>query len=414
MSTRRRITSTRSNASAVVKPARLGAFTFGIQIVWGAVLAVSLQARSTELAGDGAIALFATIAPIGAALATVVQVVIGFAADARRAAVGHRREFLAGGVLLAIPALIGFYVAPTLAGFVASFFTLQVALNIATGPYQAAIPDYVPPERRGEASSWMSAWQSLGNAVGLLVAGFVRDLRTVAALLVGALVAAFAVTYAHMRALPALETNRVGFRVDRVFLTLLVSRGIVNLGFFTLLGFLFFFVQQSLGVGGTDAVQTQTALLFLTFTLTAIAGAALASRPSDRYDVRLVATVANAAVVVALAVLANSTQLGVAYGAAALAGCGWGAFFTADWALACALLPRGAMATAMGVWNVATAGPQILAPILGGSVVLHFNAIAPGVGPRAAVVFALTQFVLGTILLWLLPATRSARAVAPA
>lgn len=400
----------RWNASRMVNPARLGAFTFGVQIVWGAILGVSLQARSQALAGADAVATYSAIAAAGAALATVVQVYVGVLADRRRAQVGHRREFLVAGVAGAVPALVWFYLAPNVAQFAIAFLLLQATLNLAIGPYQAAIPDYVPPNRRGEASSWMSAWQSLGNATGLIVVVAVGAGGIVAAILAGALVAAFAVTYWHIRALPSQTIVPVPFRAGRVFTTLLVSRGIVNIGFFTLVGYLLFFVHESLGVTG-EAVRTQTGLLFLTFTLAAVVGAALASRPSDRYDMRLVATVANALVALALAILAGATQLAVAFGAAALAGAAWGAFFTTDWALACALLPRGAMATAMGVWNIATAGPQVLAPLLGWWVLQRFDAIALGVGPRATIVLAMSEFVIGTLLLWLLPPTRASQPV---
>jgi MFS family permease len=396
----------------VVKPARLGFFTFGIQIVWGAILGVSLQSRTSELAGANGVAVFSAIAAIGAALATLVQIVAGLAADARRSRIGHRREFYLWGIVGAVPALVWFYFAPDVAQLMAAFFLLQIALNVATGPYQAAIPDHIPVERRGEASSWMSAWQSLGNALGLVIVGFLKDARIVAGLLAAALLGAWAVTFTHIRNIATQPSPRVAFRADNIFVTLLISRGTINLGFFTLLDYLLFYVQQSLGVIGADAVRLQTALLFLTFTLSAIAGAALAARPSDRYDMRLVATVANVAIVVALAVLAPAHQLSVAFAAAALAGIGWGAFFTADWALACALLPRGAIATAMGVWNVATAGPQIVAPLLTGPLVVHFNATASGLGPRAAIVLSLVEFAVGTALLWRLPATRGTRSAA--
>jgi MFS family permease len=394
----------------MLKLPRLSAFTFGIQLVWGAILAVSLQARATELAGAGGLAFYTMIAPIGATIATIVQVAAGYLSDAQRKRVGHRRDFLLYGTALSAVAIFWFYLAPSILQFALAFCLLQFALNVATGPYQAFIPDYVPPERRGAASSWMSGWQSFGNAVGLLVAGFVHQVRLVAAILVAALIAACAVTLTHVRSLNALSAETSRFALNRTFTMLLVSRGIVNMGFFTLLGFLFFFVQQSLGIAGHDAAQMQTALVFLTFTLAAIAGAFIVAGPTDRYDVRAVATAANAIIIVALAALAGAGSLAVAYGAAAVAGAAWGAFFTADWALACALLPRGAMATAMGVWNVATAGPQILAPLVAAPFVLHYNAVALGLGPRVAVVLSLVEFAVGTALLWTLPSTRAAAA----
>jgi len=93
----------------------------------------------------------------------------------------------------------------------------------------------------------------------------------------------------------------------------------------------------------------------------------------------------------------------VAYAAAMLAGAAWGAFVTADWALAAAVLPAGSMATAMGVWNVATAFPQVAAPLLAGPLVGALDATHAGAGPRGAVVLALVEFVLGGIAVWRLP-----------
>jgi hypothetical protein len=95
--------------------------------------------------------------------------------------------------------------------------------------------------------------------------------------------------------------------------------------------------------------------------------------------------------------------LPLAYVAAAAAGAAWGAFVTADWALASAVLPAGAMATAMGVWNVATTVPQVVAPLVTAPLVERFNAISAGLGPRAAIVLSLVEFVVGGALIRRLP-----------
>jgi hypothetical protein len=111
------------------------------------------------------------------------------------------------------------------------------------------------------------------------------------------------VTAAHIRGLrplpaePSATPPARGARQPLV--ALMLSRGLINLGFFTLLGFLLFFVRDTLGVAQAN-VTTQTALLFLSFTLAAVAGAAVAARPADRYDKRLVVTVAIAVVALAL------------------------------------------------------------------------------------------------------------------
>ncbi len=403
---------TRANEPARAEAARLCALYGGIQLVWGAVLAVSLQARVIALERHGAIVSYAVVAASGALVATVVQLAAGSLSDRHRARTGRRDGFYVAGITFAIPALAWFYAAPTFAQFGVAFVFLEAAMNVAGGPYQAVIPDYVEPWRRGRASAWMSAYQSLGNAAGLLVAGFVHDLRAVASLLAAALTTTYAITATHLRTL-AMGSDGRTYTSDHLhagtpparratFAALLLSRGLINVGFFTLLGFLLFFVRDALHVRGS-VLEMQTALLFLTFTLSAVVGAVAGARPSDRYDKRLVVTSAVGLTALALAVLAATSSLDVAYGAAAFAGVGWGAFASADWALATALLPQRAMATAMGIWNVATTVPQVIAPLVAAPLVVRFERVHAGLGVRAAVVLALLEFVAGAALIWRLP-----------
>jgi hypothetical protein len=61
------------------------------------------------------------------------------------------------------------------------------------------------------------------------------------------------------------------------------------------------------------------------------------------------------------------------------------------------------MATAMGVWNVATTIPQVIAPLVTAPLVLRLNAVHAGAGPRGAVVLSLVEFVAGAIFVWRLP-----------
>ncbi len=392
-----------------VSAARLCALNAGIQFVWGAVLAVSLQARAIALGGRSAIAAYATVAALGALVATVVQLASGVWSDRLRARGASRVPFYATGVALALPALAWFYLAPDYPQLVAAFLTLQLAMNVCSGPYQAVIPDYVTPDRRGRASAWMSGYQSIGNALGLVVGGFVRDGRAVAGALGAGLLATFAVTVFAVRAAPratvvpqARHSLGTGARLGGSLGTLLISRGLVNVGFFTVLGFLLFFVRDALGVRGA-ALETQTALVFLTFTLAAVGGAVASAGATDRYDRRAVVSIAVGIIAVALVLLATAHTLPVAYLAAAVAGAAWGAFVTADWALATALLPPGTMATAMGVWNVATTIPQTIAPLVAGALVARVNLSHPGAGVRAAIVLALAEFLAGGAIVWRLP-----------
>lgn len=368
--------------------------------MWGAILAISLQARAIELTHDD-VRAFSALAAYGAAVATIAQLLAGAWSDRHRAS---RAAMYVAGAALAVPAIVWLYAASTFAQLCAAFACVQIAMNLAIAAYQAAIPDFVAPARRGIASAWMSAYQSLGNAAGVIVAGLVADVRLIASMLAAGLAATCWITTAHARRLVLLPPASRGAVRQRAPLgVLIVSRGLIYTGFFTLLDYLAFFVHDSLNVSLVSQMRAQTGYLFLTFTLAAVPGAAFAGRPADRYDKRAVVTVACGVLIGALLLLAPAAALPQALLAAALAGAAWGGFVAADWALAAALLPGGAMATAMAIWNAGITLPQILTPLIAFPVIARFNARAYGLGPRAAIVAASIEIALGTIAIWKLP-----------
>jgi MFS family permease len=373
----------------------LGALWFGIQVVWTAILGIVLQERATSL-GPHAVAAYAAVAAAGAAAGGAIQVVAGILADRHRARAGDRRAFYRAGVALAVPALLALPVVPSLAALWMATLLLQLGMNIAGGPYQAIVSDYVEPERVGRASSWMSVHQFAGSVVGLSLASAVHGLALGIALAV-ALAASWFVTDRYVASLAPRRHLTAPLRLDANARTVLASRGLINVGFYTLFGFLFFFVRESLGV--TDA-RTTTGILFLAFTISGVAGAALAGRPADRADKRVVVSVACVAIMFAVGAFAAAPNVRIALGCAIFSGAAWGAFFTADWAIAYAVLPREAMASAMGVWNLAAALPQIAAPAITAPLVTTLDARAAGLGPRAALLCVIVEFALGTAWLW--------------
>jgi len=389
------------------RPERISALWFGNQAVWTAILGVFLQSRVGEVAPGNDVQAYAWIAAGGALVAAVVQLAAGFASDRRMARVGHRREFYAWGVALATLALFAFFAAPTFGTLVAAFVALQIGMNVAGGPYQAAISDAIDEDRRGRASAWMSIASSAGSVTGLIVSATLAGVAAAAALAL-ALVAGTALALDHLRRLPAAVMRPAALHVTGPMATVLVSRAAINVGFYTLLGFLFFFVRESLHVA--DA-RTTTGLLFLTFTAAGIVGATLTGRAADRFDKRAVIGAAAIAITLAVGAFAFAPNVPIAFAAAAASGCAWSAFFTADWAIAYAVLPRDAMAAAMGVWNLAAAIPQVIAPAMTAPLVTALDAQHAGLGPRVALLLVGLEFVAGAALLWLIPAQRWERSL---
>lgn len=387
--------------SRIASPLRLAIFWLGIQAVWGALLGISLQSRVLEVDARDSLLAYGALATWGAVAAALTQIGVGPWSDARRRNGSRRVEFYTVGVLVGAAALAWFYGAGTLLALSVAYIAVQVGMNLAIGPYQAVVPDVVERARFGVASSWMAALQSVGNAVGAVVASLLADARAIAGTLDLLLLGSAIATGAHVRALRLQPvSNPEPLRITRSFIDLFISRALVYVGFYTLLGYLLFYVSATLGVAPLAQARRWAGILILTFTVLGALGAWAAARPSDRADKRLVATLGGGIVAIGLALFAAQPSQPVAIAATVLAGFGWGVFLVADWAMACRILPSGALATTMGIWNLAVIAPQIIAPALTTGVLARAGILASPSGPRVAFALAIGEICIGIAWIW--------------
>jgi MFS family permease len=385
------------------RPARVTALWFGVQLIWGAVLGITLQARCVQLGGDAVLVTFRDISASGAFAAAVTQLVVGPLSDLLRRHGHDRSVFYASGALCGAVSVIIFYDSASVHALLWSFVALQVSLNLVIGPYQAIIPDTMPSSRFGVASAWLAALGSAGNACGAVLASLFGAARMLGSILAAGLVLSAAITLAHVRrvSLRPLPTA-VPFPPARTLIDLFVSRGLIYLGFYTVLGYLYFFVASLV----TNATRT-TGLCVLLFTVVGAVGAVLAARPSDRSDERLVVTIGGGLVAIAVTALAALHSTPALVPTIGLAGIGWGVFLCGDWAFACRLLPPAALATTMALWNLAVVGPQMLAPLVATTLLFRLHTLGNGAGPRDALVLAGAEMLIGILWIWRLPSSRT-------
>lgn len=390
--------------SREASPFQLGIFWFGIQVVWGALLGISLQARTSALDGAAALVHYGEIATAGAIVAAVTQIVVGPIADARRARGDRRIVFYAGGALAAAAGIWWFYTVQSYGGLVAAFVLVQFAMNVAIGPYQSVIPDFVEARHTGVASSWMAALQSIGNAAGAISASFVTSGRAVAGILIVFLLTSCAATARHVCKLHVRRVASARLRITKTLVDLFVSRALIYVGFYTLLGYAYFYVSHVLSAT-PSAIKSTTGVVLLLFTVVGAIGAATSARATDRMDKRLVVTMSGGVFAAGLIAFLLAHDIVAIYLVTLIAGLAWGAFLTADWALGCALLPRAALATGMGVWNLAIVVPQIVAPA-GTTLVLYVvHAISVQTAPGTAFGLAAIEVLAGIAWTWRLPAS---------
>jgi len=384
--------------------ARLGVFWLGIQAVWGAILAISLQARTIELGGARAILAFGLVSVTGAGVAAIVQIASGVLSDRRRARGGDRVAFYVAGAAIGSVGILWFYLAPTFVQLIAGYALVQLGLNVAMGAYQAIIPDAVLAERTGRASSWMAGLQSVGNAIGAIVATLVADARVVAGALVALLLATCAATSTNLRLrpLPSADASVRRAPPSKTYIDLFVSRLLLYAGFYTLVDYLYFYVVVAMPGAGSSRVKLVTGIALLTFTACGAIGALVAARPSDGADKRLVVSLGGASFAVAMVCLIASGGVPALEVVAGCAGAAWGVVLAADWALACRMLPGRTMATAMAVWNLAVLLAQIAAPALTSAVLGRASILGPP-APRLAFAVAALLILAGIAWIWRLP-----------
>jgi len=397
-------------------------FWLPVSLFWGAMLGQILPARVLSFAGPAHSGTYLGIISLsGAAVGLLIQIVVGPVSDACALRWGRRRPFLFGGTTLAIGALLAFGSAGSFAGLVAAFVAIQLFLNIATGPYQALIPDHVPLNHQGAAAGYTGMMQLLGDAGGPIVAGLLLagaktpagQVHAVQTIMVGvgiALLVFMLLTVLFVPDAPAppedrrplaaslRETYALHIPQNPDFYKLLVSRAVYNLGFYTALGFLLYYVRFALHTG--DNYSKPLVLL----QEIAIGGALLGTLPSgmlaDKVGKKKVIYASSLFSVVAGAAFAFAPNVAFASKMAFLFGIGFGMFRAVDWAFACNLLPAAGGAKFMGIWSLSTMVPQLLAvPLFGHLADVLNRTHGMGAGYRGAMLATLAYTLIGTALI---------------
>ena len=392
----------------IPEAARLSFFWFGIQVVWGAVLGVLLQVRLVSLFADGAAARYALFAAVGAAAAILAQLISAILSYRAVACGRSRAPLYLVGTTLAVGAIVAFLNVGSARALFAAYLALQIGMNLAVAPYQAAVPEYLRREHQRAGSAWLAAMQSLGNAVGAVIAAMLSLPLTAAivpTLLFGSLILGYrSLARVVVRSVVDKETPT---KVTRAHVDLFGSRAMIFLAFYTMLGYLYFWVLGS-GFAGLAAPRTLAGAAIVVFTLAGVAGATLAARLGARFDLRATAILGIAAFAVATALYASSGGLVVLSVASVVGGLGWGAFLSADWALGARYVLPGSRALGFALWNLAVVLPQFFAPSIIGAFVTIRRPVGPYATSRLAFSIAFFELIVGMLWLVRLPKSEGA------
>ncbi len=396
---------------------QLSVYWFGISAIWGGWEVIG-QARMDDIVGkEFAGRALALMDLAGAVVALLVQPTVGSISDYTMSRWGRRKPYIAIGATLDVIFLIGLATSQTYLSIFAVILLLQVSSNFAQGPFQGYVPDLVAEEQVSLASGLMGVMSILGViggiAVGSIGFGLGRDflLPTIALGVVELTLAMATVLWVREGRVAkpregrtwsriALETWGTDILRERSYVWLVVSRLFLLMGAGILPNVMVWYLDRSLLVPDADKgfwLTATTASIGLMVLVSAVPGALL----GDRFGRKSVIYVSAAIGGSGMALVALAPTPPVAIGGAVLVGAASGAFLAVDWALMTSIIPKASSGRYMGLSNVATAlGTTALPPVVGGLIVdLVGAAVAPGAGPRAALIVAVTLYVVGAVLL---------------
>jgi len=329
----------------------------------------------------------ATVAA-GSVIALVLTPLAGALSDRSRSRLGRRRPFLLTGVLASCVAVAALWVAARhggLALYVTAYVGLQFCWNWAAGPYAAFVPDVLPPERHAAASGWTNALGIVGVVAGnVLVLLFKPVTSTALAVAFVILNLVCLAPTLMVREPPVLRTTPgagqgaflrsflLNPRDHPAFYLVLGTRFLSNMGIWSVMTFLLYYMEAVLGLGEGRATDLLPKLL--------AAGACLAVPASlvgvwlaERHGlVRAVQAVSwlMAAATGAYVLIALHPVVWLVAPPIILFAIANGAYGAVDWLLALRVLPSGQNAGRdFGIWHVCMVAPQIVAPLSTGLII---------------------------------------------
>jgi len=390
-------------------------FGFAIAALWGSLHTIIIQVRLLDFVAESQKNTYLGLLTFtGLILAIAVQPIIGALSDRVGFSWGRRRPYILLGALLTLLFLPGIGFCSSYAVLFAIYCLLQISSNTAQAPYQAFIPDLVAENKRGLASGVKNLLEVAGGVALLYPIGRLMDryfttgesswlwlaLGILAVVLLGATLATALLVKERPGTVGSqlslrqtlYQSFRIDARANRNFILFLVSRLLIIMAFITLQRYALYFLMDVIGVANPVAV---TADLLIVVGACLLVTAYPAGRLSDRVGRRPVIVASGLLGALGIVVLSFSSSYLQLMLCGALLGISFGAFMSANWALATELVVEGEEARYLGLTNLATAGAGALVGLMGLVIDLS-NADIPGLGYKIMLLVCLVCFLAGS------------------
>ncbi|HEV2141569.1 MAG TPA: MFS transporter [Candidatus Dormibacteraeota bacterium] len=400
----------------------LSALWLGLNFQSSALLPIVVPAQVLLLVDRGAVAssnqaLAVSAISFGAAIiAIVVTPLAGATSDRMKSRFGRRRQLVVAGVLVALVGQAALAASTPLFLFIAGLVIVAVGTNVVTASYQGLLPDLVSVSQRGAASGWLGFMTLIGSVGSLAAAGALLGnvspgpglaaevsrgalLFYVLSAVVLALSAAVTVLGIEERPAPSgpphpwMELLR-----HQPFRVVFAARALVMIGLTLFLTYIEYYLAATNGATAFVGATVAIALLALFGALVSSLALGIASDRVPRVRIVIAANLAMAAaawIFVFAPAQFPLAPLGILFGL------GYGAYLSVDWALAIDSLPgRASSARDLGIFTVSINLPSLIAPALGGVVIVLANAAGIGsIAYRLVFSMAAISLLLGVVVI---------------
>lgn len=357
---------------------------FGAYLMIIVPVASTLAIKVSDVVGEadraGALGI---IAGVGAFVAMLANPLIGAFSDRTTSRWGMRRPWILGGAILGALSLTLLAVASEIVVVGIPWALTQFAMNGVLAGLAAFLPDRVPEEQRGKVSAFTGIAQQTAPFAGLIIANIALAVGgATSAMIIAPSFIGLALMLVYVFSVPDRVLSpslRVPLRFTTVFAAFAfnprrnpdfgwawLGRFLITLSFAANSTYQVYFLNERLGVDMATVVTMQLSLILLTTVLLSVS-VTVSGALSDRLHRRKVFVfIASALIALSRVITAFTVDLPVYFVVAAITGIATGAYFAVDLALVTDVLPNKKTAAAkdMGIFNIANALPQSLAPAL--------------------------------------------------
>jgi Na+/melibiose symporter-like transporter len=388
---------------------------FALTALWSSIHSLILPLRLLNFVPDAQKNTYLDLLILtGLVLALLVQPIAGAFSDSSSLRWGRRRPYILAGTVVLLVLLSGIVLFPSYAAIFAVYCMMQIASNIAQGPYQAFIPEMVPEGRRGRASGVKGLLSIIGGVVLIRVVAVLMnrypDDNTgilFSLLILGSLVAiTLLVTVFTVRETPykgnfvspftsIKQSFSVNLKGKSQFILFLVASFLVFTGWNTLSAHALYYFNDVVHI---DDPLIVTANLVIAMGIGMIIVVYFAGLLSDKIGRRPVVVGSGFIGALGVVVLFFSHNYWQVLLSGALLGMCAGAWLSSQWALAVDLVGKGEEAKYLGLANMSIAGAGVAARLIG-PLIDTLNASQTNLGYQIMLLICLIYFIAGSIML---------------